>query len=302
MAFDWTTNRLANTPWRIQIVSDIVPILIRRAKEGRNITYGDLAQELQDEFGHEQQPRKTKYGPPVGAVGQVIEALGRTWGERIPPINTIVVDARTDLPSTGADEIAHYFFEDNGRGMEKDREAYMRAAQKAVFAYKGWDRVAEALGSDGLELKTGAIDQGEKIDLPKLPKVYGVESAKHKALKKWVVSNPSKLIEFGRFKTTQGQIERLLSSGDRLDAYFDNGRQRLAVEVKASNCDDSELMRGVYQCIKYRAVLQAEQQALRIAPNGDAVLVSTQQPGKKVRALMKRLLVSFVLAPIGAEK
>ena len=110
MTFDWTTNALANTPWRIQVVADIVPVLIRRAKEGRPITYGDLAIALHDEFGHEPKARKTLYGPPVGAVGQVIQELGEKWGEVIPPINTIVVEADTLLPSTGADEIAHYFF------------------------------------------------------------------------------------------------------------------------------------------------------------------------------------------------
>lgn len=99
-----------------------------------------------------------------------------------------------------------------------------------------------------------------------------------------------------------GRSEKGLSSGDRLDAYFDNGRLRLAVEVKASHASDDELMRGVYQCIKYRAVLRAEQQAMRLVPNGNAVLVSTRVPSRKAKALMKRLHVSFLLAPIEAER
>lgn len=303
MAFDWTTNPLANTPWRIQVVADIVPILIRRAKEGHPITYGDLAIALHNEFGHEPKARKTLYGPPVGAVGQVIQLLGEKWGEVIPPINTIVVEADTKLPSTGADEIAHYFFEDNGAGMEQDRRAYIEAAMKAVFDYgHRWDRVADALGAPTLETASGVIDKGDPIELPKLPRAYGVESPAHKALKAWIVAKPDWLSEYGPFKTQQGENEHCISSGDRLDAYFDNGRLRLAVEVKASNACDDELMRGVYQCIKYRAVLRAEQHALRRAPNGDAVLVSTKVPGKKVRALMKRLLVGFVLAPMEAEQ
>ncbi|WP_313400030.1 hypothetical protein [Stenotrophomonas sp.] len=303
MAFDWTTNPLANTPWRIQVVADIVPILIRRAKEGRRITYGDLAIALHNEFGHEPKARKTLYGPPVGAVGQVIQSLGEKWGEVIPPINTIVVEADTKLPSTGADEIAHYFFEDNGAGMEQDRHAYIEAAMKAVFDYgHRWDRVADALGAPTLETASGVIDKGDPIELPKLPRAYGVESSAHKALKAWIVANPDRLYEYGPFKTKHGENEHCISSGDRLDAYFDNGRLRLAVEVKASNACDDELMRGVYQCIKYRAVLRAEQHALRRSPNGDAVLVSTKVPGKKVRALMKRLLVGFVLAPMEAEQ
>lgn len=103
MAFDWTQLPLANTPWRIQVVANILPILIRRAKEGRPISYGELAEQLEAEFNHEPKARKTIYGPAVGAVGLAIEGLGRLpeWrGERIPPINTIVVSKSTGYPST----------------------------------------------------------------------------------------------------------------------------------------------------------------------------------------------------------
>ena len=301
MEFDWTTNEMANKPWRITIVPDVLPILIRRAKEGRRITYGELADALHDEYRHEPKARKTLYGPPVGAVGQVIRELGEKWGELIPPINTIVVDARTQMPSTGADEIAHYFFEGSGTDMEQHRDAYMRQAMQAVFDYGDrWDRVAEALGAPTLELASGVIDQGEQIELPKIPPVHAPESKEHKALKAWVIANPDWLDEFGSFEA--GKSEKSLSSGDRLDAYFDNGRLRLAVEVKASHASDDELMRGVYQCIKYRAVLRAEQQAMRLVPNGNAVLVSTRVPSRKAKALMKRLHVSFQLAPIEAEQ
>lgn len=301
MEFDWTTNEMANKPWRITIVPHVLPILIRRAKEGRRITYGELADALHDEYRHEPKARKTLYGPPVGAVGQVIRELGEKWGELIPPINTIVVKASNGLPSTGADEIAHYFFEGSGTDMDQDRDDYMRQAMLAVFDYGDrWDRVAEALGAPILELATGLTDRGEQIELPTLPPVHAPESDEHKALKAWVIKNPNWLKEFGSF--LGGESEKRLSSGDRLDAYFDNGKRRLAVEVKASHASDDELMRGVYQCIKYRAVLRAEQQALRRVPNCNAVLVSTRVPSRKTKALMKRLHVSFLLAPIEAER
>ncbi|MDQ1109307.1 hypothetical protein QE424_002466 [Stenotrophomonas rhizophila] len=204
MAFDWTQLLLANTPWRIQVVADILPILIRRAKEGRPIFYGELAEQLEHEFGHEPKARKTVYGPPVGAAGQAIEQLGRRpeWrGERIPPMNTIVVSKGTGYPSTGADEIAYYFFEDNGAGMAAD----------------------------------------------------------------------------------------------------DSGKQRLAVEVKTSTCSEDDLMRGVYQCVKYRAILRAEQLATRRVPNGDAVLICPRAPRKITKALIQRLNVNFRRVPVAAE-
>lgn len=149
MVFDWTQLPLANTPWRIKVVAHILLILIRRAKEGRPIYYSELAEKLESEFGHEPKARKAVYGSPVGAVGQAIEQLGRRpeWrGERIPPINTIVVSKSTGYPSAGADEVAHYFFGDNGAGMAKSRKAYLDAAMNAIYHFDKWDQIAAAPG------------------------------------------------------------------------------------------------------------------------------------------------------------
>lgn len=304
MAFNWTQLPLANTPWRIQVVADILPILIRRAKEGRPISYGELAEQLEAEFDHEPKARKTVYGPAVGAVGLAVEQLGRLpeWrGERIPPINTIVVSKSTGYPSTGADEIAHYFFEDNGVGMAADRKAYLDAAMNAVYHYGKWDQVAAALGVARLEPESGALqtDRGEVLPLPKVPQGGAPESAEHQALKRWVRDHPEELEDFGEFEP--GKNEAVLSSGDRLDVLFANGRQRLAVEVKTSKCSEDELMRGVYQCVKYRSILRAEQLAMRQVPNGEAVLVCPFAPGKKTKALIKRLNVNYHRVPIEAE-
>lgn len=301
MPYDWNQHELARSPWRSEIVPHLPAILIQRAKEGRTITYAELAEALHEHYGHEPKARKTLYGPPVGAVGFALKALGEKWGERIPPLNVIVVQANTGLPGVGADEVAHYFFDDAGRGMAKNRKAYLDAAMQAVFDYgQRWDRVAQALDADSLEPGTGETDPGDAIPLPKPAAAYRPESKEHKALKAWACQNPDWFDDYGSFQP--GVNEHCLSSGDRLDAYFDNGRQYLAVEVKASHASEAELMRGVYQCIKYKAVLRAERIALRRAPLGDAVLVCTRRPGKETRALLKRLHVDFVLAPEEAEQ
>lgn len=300
MGYDWTSNWIARTPWRSEVVADIVPILVRSAKEGRPITYGELSEALHHEFGHKPKARKTLYGPPVGAVGLAIRELSEKWGEVIPPINTIVVRASTKKPGVGADEIAHYFFKDNGKGMEKDRDAYLDEAMNAVYVYGSrWDQVAKALGAKTLKPAAGLIDKGQKIPLPKIPPAFAPESNEHKALKEWARTHPKWFKAFGRFEVGKGEYP--LSSGDRLDAYLDNGKQRLAIEVKPSHASDDELMRGVYQCVKYRAVLRAEQHALGRVPNGEAVLVCTRSLSPKTIALTKRLHVNFLLAPSEAE-
>lgn len=85
---------------------------------------------------------------------------------------------------------------------------------------------------------------------------------------RWVASHPEELADFGRYPV--GTNEKLRSSGDRPDVHFDNGKQRLALEVKTSRCSEDELQRGVYQAVKYRAILRAEQKATRQVPNGDS--------------------------------
>ena len=301
MAYDWNKHEIARPPWRSEIVPYLPAILIQRAKAGRTITYAELADELYDRYGLEPKARKTLYGPPVGAVGFALKALGEQWGVRIPPLNVIVVRASDGLPGLGADDVAHYFFKDRGRGMAKNRVAYLKSATQAVFDYgKRWDRVARALDAELLDPAADSEDAGGDIPLPKLPKAYGLESKEHKALKAWVINNPKHFKAYGSFKS--GRNEHCLSSGDRLDAYFDNGREYLAVEVKASHASDAELMRGVYQCVKYKAVRRAECIATRRAPLGDAVLVSTRKPNKQTRALLKRLHLDFVLAPPESEE
>ena len=254
MAYDWNQHEIARTPWRATVVPYMPAILIQRAKEGRPITYTELSDALFEHYGLKPKARKTLYGPPVGAVGFALKNLGDKWGERIPPLNVIVVQASTGLPGVGADEVAHYFFDDAGRGMAKNRKAYLDAAMQAVFDYgQRWDRVADALGADILDPGAGTADLGDPIPLPKLPRAHAPESKEHKALKDWVRKNPDWFDDYGAFG--QGENEHWLSSGDRLDAFFDNGNQYLAVEVKPSHASDAELMRGVYQCFKYKVKL-----------------------------------------------
>jgi len=107
------------------------------------------------------------YDPAVGAVAFAIQELGEQWGEKIPPVNLIVVQAGTQLPGHGADGVAHYYFDDGGAEMAANRKAYVQAAMAAVFDYgPKWDRVAQALGVDVLDAAHATRDEGNPIELP----------------------------------------------------------------------------------------------------------------------------------------
>jgi len=301
--FDWSKVEFARTRWRSQVIPDALPILIRWAQECEAHSYSDLAQELHDNYGHEIKPRKDLYGTVAGGVAQALQWLSEQWKQPIPPLHVIVVNKATKHPGEGAITISPAYFAGKKLDTEDERRAHLREAMEDVFAYPEWDRVARALGASMLTPAAGKVEEVAAdpfIPLPKVQQGGAPESAEHQALKRWVASHPEELVDFGSY--LMGINEKLLSSGDRLDAHFDNGMQRLAVEVKTSRCSEDELQRGVYQAVKYRAILRAEQKATRHVPNGEAVLVCTRAPNAETRALIKRLQVRFQQVPLEAER
>lgn len=298
MAYDW--GKYAPQPWRSVVTPLALPILIQRAKSRRTITYTELGDEIQQRFGEIPTKRKTLYGQPVGAIGYAIEDLGKEWGELIPPINALVVNAASKMPGDGVDQfVEHYLRDKERKSLSKgDRRELMQYVIERVWDYAKWDRVADALGAQLLEV---VEDGGEgDLDLPPPQKIFGGESKEHKALKQWVCMHPEVLVEYGVFAA--GEAEHYMRSGDSLDAFFENDQTCIAVEVKTSKAAEVELIRGIFQVVKYRAVLKAEQIASGRVPNGKAVLVTTQSLPHKVRQLAKRLMVDSRVLSIEAEQ
>jgi hypothetical protein len=300
--FKWSDVALAQSPWRGQVIPDALPVLIRWAQEGEPRSYSDLAQELHDTYGHVIKPRKDLYGAVAGGITQAIQWLSEQWNEPIPPLHAIVINKNTKHPGEGAIRISPAYFAGKNLETGADRREQLKEAMEDVFTYPDWDRVARALGASILP-RSGGLKPNDPDSVLRLPRVQqggGPESAEHQALKRWVAARPDELEDHGTFPA--GSNEKLLSSGDRLDVYFENTAQRLGVEVKTSRCSEDELQRGVYQAVKYRAILRAEQKALRHVPNGDAVLVCTRAPNAETKALIKRLQVRFQQLPVEAEK
>jgi hypothetical protein len=82
-----------------------------------------------------------------------------------------------------------------------------------------------------------------------------------------------------------------------LDVYFQNPKMPLAAEVKAGDCPDSELFRGVFQCVKYRSVLRATQLASGEIETAQAVLVTRRNLPKEVTRLADLLNVAVICLP-----
>lgn len=81
------------------------------------------------------------------------------------------------------------------------------------------------------------------------------EGPNHKRLRLWVRDHASKVDpDYASFRT---KTEYVLDSADRVDVVFCGPRETVVIEVKSSDSNETDLRRGVFQCIKYRAVMEA---------------------------------------------
>lgn len=295
--------------WTSRIARLSLPILIWVAKQGKTITYKQLATEIESRHGEEIKRRMTLYGRPAGKIGYALIQLSDEWDEGVPPINALVVNAQSGLPGKGANDFIVKFLNRKARRRLSDsnRNALAEEVIQSVWDYPDWDQVAKEFGITKKQLAPvkellSAKQDDDPIVMPPVKPVRGGqgESDQHINLKRWAAQNPKHFVRFGKFP--KGQNEYLLRSGDSLDAYLENGDSCLAIEAKASNVPASEIFRGIFQCVKYRATLRAMQLAAGEATNAQAVLLTTAKiPDEAVR-LAKRVRVVILTAPVAAEK
>ena len=118
----------------------------------------------------------------------------------------------------------------------------------------------------------------------------GPESEAHKSLKRKIAGDPAMV---GVKTAENGEEEYLLLSGDKVDVYF--AKAAVAVEVKTANARFEEIQRGIFQCIKYRAVLQAEQQVYGPeSPTADCLLALEDALSEELQDIAKLLSVRVV--------
>jgi hypothetical protein len=217
------------------------PILVRQAKAGTNIFYSDLAQEL-----GMANPRNLNY--VLASIGQTLELLSEKWQEKVPPIQCLVVNKSTGLPGEGVG----WFLvkkEDFGSLPLARKKLIVKAELNHIFAYPHWDEVLEVL-----ELKSVEPDFTDEIALASAG-FGGGESEAHRVLKEFVARNP-KVIGVGD-GILAGTTEYSLPSGDRMDVSFSGKSVWIAAEVKSSISSVSDIVRGLFQCVKYQAVMEA---------------------------------------------
>jgi len=229
-----------NKPYQLRARATL-PILVRQAHACAKITYGVLAAEL-----GMSNPRTLNY--PLGSIGKALVKLSKEWKEEIPVIQCLVVNQGTGLPGDGIGWFVRDVGEFKGLSRRKQR-AIVDGVLARVFAYARWNEVLTAFGLTPIFDDYKAI-----VDAAAKYKVGG-ESNFHKALKRYVAENP-KVVGLPS-RARPGKEEYPLPSGDTIDVFFSYSSVRTAVEVKSRISDYADIARGLFQCVKYRAVLRA---------------------------------------------
>jgi len=205
--------------------------------------------------------RDKKYAHPLmsalGRLGEALESLNRSNPERfgtIPQIQLLVCNKKTGRPGNLALGFLGFPKAKTDRMTKQQLDTIVSATHGRSFKYRRWPYVLKALGLKPVPLK---LPPPESI-LPKISEIERRargEGEDHKRLKLFLAENPKKI---GVRSKSKGDTEVLLLSGDRLDVSFRSGEQWIAVEVKGENSPEADLVRGIFQCVKYKIVMATQ--------------------------------------------
>lgn len=220
-----------------------LPILVRQALANQHICYSALAVEL-----GMSNPRNLNF--VLGCIGRTLQQLSSEWQENIPPINCLVVNKTTGLPGEGVGVfIDEHLF---SRLPRKQQRVIVSVQLQKIFTYVRWLDVLKHLG---LEYKS-VRDYSLLLNQVKQRRGSG-ESLAHKEFKEYICQNPQ-IIGMNK-RVANGEVEFSLPSGDVADVLFIDDQDWVIAEVKSKISDIADIYRGLYQCVKYQAVVEAFQ-------------------------------------------
>lgn len=258
-----------------ELVRLIIPILIRWAKQGQTKkTYNHLIKELGYNIF-------SGIGRQLGNVDQVFKRFRVESGDKtIPMLNTLVKDKNTMLPSEGF-SIVYPNYETM---TNEEKKLLVIGLDTQATEYQNWEWVLTSL-----ELMPSVIDTAASETAIRSGKFNGTggEGENHKKLKEYVYNYPESV---GIKNVKDREMEYNLLSGDRVDILFVlNDGAKIAVEIKPSTSPEADVLRGLYQCVKYKSIMDAEDKVHGNKANNSTILViggELSSENRKVREIL----------------
>lgn len=243
------------------------------------LTYGSLAKKVNYPEPHIGSHFGRNIGDTLGVMGHYFDELVID-GESVPLMQALVVSQSKKLPSDGLKEFYRAY---PSLSDEKKRD-FLHTEYKRIFEFGDrWEKALSTLG-----IQKGETNCSEKeVQTSKLYNPYGSEgSPEHKALRDFIAKNPN-IVELN--STNTGVTEYPLKSGDMVDVVFDTGDSIVGVEVKSRRSGNDDLERGLYQCVKYTSVLEAERKVNKAKIDVYCVLVIEGELTSKLKKIQETL-------------
>lgn len=255
-----------------------IPFLVHLAQTRKQGTYKELIGAL----GYE---TYSGIGTLLGNIENVVSALGKTYGHSVPSLNALIVN-KNGLPSDGF----AYVYPIYDKLTNEEKITFVNGHNEKVYSYPDWNWVLKAL-----ELRPAAIVDSEytsKLRSSVTIHGHGGEGPEHKAIKQAITDNPQ-LIGFDDVKSAQ--TEYTLLSGDRIDVLLVlKNDDHIAVEVKPSTASQEDITRGIFQCVKYKAVMDAERNIESAFYKNSSILVLAGTMSEQNKRIAKDLSVSYI--------
>lgn len=252
------------------------------------MTYKELAERL-DRRNKNGEFWARGLGHVLGGVTALIDGLSADWAEDVPYLTTVVVSSQG--PEKGLPGIG---IRGKWQGYEKltrsEKESKVMVEYQRILTFGSrWNDVLQLV-----ELPPVLPPTSEKMPAGRKSGGWGGgESEEHKALKSFIKNNPHLV---GADSASLAVEEYALRSADEIDVFFKSDELWIGVEVKSAISDglERDYERGLYQIIKYAAVLTA--QALVDKPDKPPVV-------KVLLALESKLPMKYrkVASALGVE-
>ena len=256
----------------------MIPVMVHWAKTGHNEhSYGDLIHAIgKSHF--------SGIGHALYAVQEVLNALSKQSGKKIPTLNSLCKNTKTMLPSEGFEFVSPKYNELDENGKRK----FVTGLDTDALNFPFWDWVLKELG-----LKEAIPFTKEQLNAIKSPHCgFGGEGEEHKALKEYICQHHEAL---DYSDIVLAETEHVLPSGDRLDVYFELADgTHVAIEVKPSISPDQDITRGVFQCVKYFTVMDALRTIECEDYEIEVLLVTAKELSLQNKTLAEELNVEFV--------
>jgi hypothetical protein len=217
----------------------VLPQLVHYAQMGKEIEYKQLA-------AISGLPHHRPLNNVLGFIRDEI-CLPRN----LPRINSIVVNKTTHEPGES--------FLENGTSnlTAEEYTARFREEWDKAILFTGWNDLLNELGLSAVQSSETELDIEAREYNRAMSRRGGIggEGPRHRALKQFIAKKPQ-LIDLSALKTPT--MEYSFPSADECDVLVDlvDGSYAI-VEIKVGDID-GELVKGIYQLIKYKALLIAE--------------------------------------------